>query len=113
MQIQNLVKFYKRVLKILSGNEKIMTGGHERSDNPNPIYHPPPFSKQGYYNYSNNLTYLSNTFPFFSIKLGKFSHSSTSKPVQGAQKNRLNEAITLSIHKIENGNQQMTMSCKG
>ena len=42
MQIQNLDKFYKRVLKILSGNEKIMTGGHKRSDNPNPLYHPPP-----------------------------------------------------------------------
>ena len=40
MHIQNLDKFYKRFLKILSGN-KIMTDGRQRTDgmtdNPNPI----------------------------------------------------------------------------
>ena len=54
MHIQNLDKFYKRVLKILSGNEKIMTdewtNGQGRNDRQPKSYIAPPFSKRGYYN---------------------------------------------------------------
>ena len=37
MHIQNLVKFFQVVLKILSGNEIMMD---RMTDNPNPIYSP-------------------------------------------------------------------------
>ena len=56
MHIQNLDKAYKKVLKILSGNEKVMRNKQKdlsvvtngMTDNPNPILLPPPFSKRGY-----------------------------------------------------------------
>ena len=54
IHIQNLDKYYKRSLEILSGNEKIMTDGRtkERTDGRNDrqpkSYIAPPFSKRGY-----------------------------------------------------------------
>ena len=50
MHIQNLDKAYKKVLKILSGNEKVMRNKQKdlsvvtngMTDNPNPILLPPP-----------------------------------------------------------------------
>ena len=56
MHIQNLDKFYKRVLKILSGNEKIMMdeGTDERNDRQPKSYmgYSPPFKGKGKYSSS-------------------------------------------------------------
>ena len=54
MHLQNLDEFYERVLKILSGNKKIMTDErtdgrtNERNDRQPKSYIAPPFSKRGY-----------------------------------------------------------------
>ena len=50
--LQNLDKFFKRVLKILSGREKNMMDERMdgRNDRQPKSYRPPPFSKWGYNN---------------------------------------------------------------